>query len=66
MCAYNAERDSYLLKPIVLASGETWQPLAVAPDALGNVSIPLKWLKGKPREAAMTARDQQTLEETHC
>jgi 7,8-dihydro-6-hydroxymethylpterin dimethyltransferase len=66
MCAYNAERDSYLLKPIVLASGETWQPLAVAPDALGNVTIPLKWLKGKPREAAMTARDQQTVEETHC
>jgi 7,8-dihydro-6-hydroxymethylpterin dimethyltransferase len=66
MCAYNAERDSYLLKPIVLANGETWLPLAVAPDALGNVSIPLKWLKGKPREAAMTARDQQTVEETHC
>jgi 7,8-dihydro-6-hydroxymethylpterin dimethyltransferase len=63
MCAYNAARDSYLLKPIVLANGETWQPLAVKPDALGNVSIPLKWLKGKPRKTAMTARSQQTVKE---
>ena len=52
MCAYNAERERILLKPIVLASGETWQPLAVAPDANGEIRIPLKWLKGKPREAA--------------
>jgi hypothetical protein len=57
MCAYNAERDNYLLKPILLASGKTWQPLAVKPDANGEIRIPLKWLKGKPREAAMAARD---------
>jgi 7,8-dihydro-6-hydroxymethylpterin dimethyltransferase len=56
MCAYNAERERILLKPIVLSSGETWQPLAVAPDADGNIRIPLKWLKGKPREAAMNQR----------
>jgi 7,8-dihydro-6-hydroxymethylpterin dimethyltransferase len=56
MCAYNAERERILLKPIVLSSGETWQPLAVAPDADGNVHIPLKWLKGKPRESAMNQR----------
>jgi 7,8-dihydro-6-hydroxymethylpterin dimethyltransferase len=56
MCAYNAERERILLKPIVLSSGETWQPLAVAPDADGSVRIPLKWLKGKPREAAMNQR----------
>jgi 7,8-dihydro-6-hydroxymethylpterin dimethyltransferase len=56
MCAYNAERERILLKPIVLSSGETWQPLAVAPDANGEIRIPLKWLKGKPRELAMTQR----------
>ena len=59
MCAYNAERDTFLLKPIKLASGETWQPLAVTPDARGEIKIPLKWLKGKPREAAMIGRRQE-------
>ncbi len=59
MCAYNAERDAFLLKPIQLASGETWQPLAVAPDARGEIRIPLKWLKGKPRVAAMAERNEQ-------
>jgi len=57
MCAYNAERDRYLLKPIRLSNGQTWQPLAVAPDANGDIRIPLKWLKGKPREEAMAARN---------
>jgi 7,8-dihydro-6-hydroxymethylpterin dimethyltransferase len=61
MCAYNAERERILLKPIVLASGETWQPLAVAPDANGEVRIPLKWLKGKPREAAMLERPRSNM-----
>jgi 7,8-dihydro-6-hydroxymethylpterin dimethyltransferase len=56
MCAYNAERERILLKPIVLSNGETWQPLAVSPDANGDIRIPLKWLKGKPREAAMAQR----------
>ena len=64
MCAYNAERDSFLLKPIRLASGETWQPLAVKPDARGEIRIPLKWLKGKPREAAMIERKKQPKTET--
>jgi 7,8-dihydro-6-hydroxymethylpterin dimethyltransferase len=63
MCAYNAERERILLKPIVLASGETWQPLAVAPDASGEIRIPLKWLKGKPREAAMAERPRHLLAE---
>ena len=53
MCAYNAERDRHLLQPIRLRSGERWQPLALAPDAQGHVHIPLKWLKGKPRQASM-------------
>lgn len=56
MCAYNAERERILLKPIVLSSGETWQPLAVSPDANGEIRIPLKWLKGKPRELALGQR----------
>jgi 7,8-dihydro-6-hydroxymethylpterin dimethyltransferase len=63
MCQYNAERERILLQPIVLASGETWQPLAVAPDANGEIRIPLKWLKGKPREAAMAERPRQLLAE---
>ena len=56
MCAYNAERERLLRKPIMLANGETWQPLAVAPDANGEVKIPLKWLKGKPRELELSKR----------
>jgi 7,8-dihydro-6-hydroxymethylpterin dimethyltransferase len=59
MCAYNAQREQILLKPIVLANGQTWQPLAVAPDHNGEIKIPLKWLKGKPREAAMEQRLQR-------
>ncbi len=63
MCQYNAERERILLKPIVLANGETWQPLAVAPDANGEIRIPLKWLKGKPRETAMQERAHPSLAE---
>ncbi len=63
MCAYNAERDHYLLKPIRLASGETWQPLAVSPTASGEIKIPLKWLKGKPREVAMSERKRALVTE---
>jgi 7,8-dihydro-6-hydroxymethylpterin dimethyltransferase len=63
MCAYNAQRDRFLLKPIQLANGETWQPLAVAPDASGEIKIPIKWLKGKPREAAMLKREKLELVE---
>lgn len=61
MCAYNAERDKFLLKPIRLASGESWQPLAVQPDANGEVRIPLKWLKGKPRDVAMAQRRSESV-----
>jgi 7,8-dihydro-6-hydroxymethylpterin dimethyltransferase len=68
MCAYNAQRERILLKPIVLSDGQTWQPLAVAPDANGDIRIPVKWLKGKPREAAMAERGaahQPTRNEPH-
>ena len=44
MCAYNARRDKYLLRPLATAAGE-WQPLADA-----NV-FPIKLLKGRTREA---------------
>jgi 7,8-dihydro-6-hydroxymethylpterin dimethyltransferase len=56
MCTYNAERDQHLLKPIVLKSGQVFQPLAVAPNAQGEVVIPLKWLKGRTRQDALVAR----------
>ena len=61
MCAYNAERDKFLLKPIRLASGDLWQPLAVQPDANGEVRIPLKWLKGKPRDVAIARRKLESV-----
>ncbi len=63
MCAYNAERDRFLLKPIHLASGETWQPLAVTRSVNGEIKIPLKWLKGKPREAALIDRKKARIDE---
>ena len=66
MCAYNAERERILLKPVLLANGETWQPLAVAPDANGEVKIPLKWLKGKPRELAISKRKAADLPTEPC
>ncbi len=56
MCTYNAERDLHLLKPIVLKSGQVFQPLVVAPNAQGEVVIPLKWLKGRPRQEALASR----------
>ena len=56
MCAYNAQRDSYLLRPLQTTQG-TWQPLRQGQqDAPG---IPIKWLKGKPRAAALQQRASQ-------
>jgi 7,8-dihydro-6-hydroxymethylpterin dimethyltransferase len=53
MCAYNAQRDSYLLKPLKTSAGE-WQPLA--PGGGVVATFPIKWLKGKSREAALATR----------
>ncbi len=53
MCAYNAKRDQYLLKPLTTSKGE-WQPLAV--DSTVVARFPIKWLKGRSREAALHAR----------
>ena len=55
MCAYNAQRDSYLLKPLKTSTGE-WQPLAVN---LHDISaVPIKWLKGRGRRAVVLERNQ--------
>ena len=48
MCAYNARRDSYLLRPLATAAG-SWQPLRASAGAVQTV--PIKWLKGRRREA---------------
>ncbi len=63
MCAYNAQRDSYLLRPLKTADG-IWQPLreghagALTVASQATKDIPIKWLKGKPRAAALVARQQ--------
>ena len=64
MCAYNAQRDTYLLRPLQTTQG-TWQPLrqghAAAP------TYPIKWLKGRPRAAAVLARQSaRTRPEGHA
>ena len=53
MCAYNAQRDDYLLKPLQTTAG-TWQPLAEGHSDIRT--FPVKWLKGRSREAALAAR----------
>ncbi len=57
MCAYNARRDDFLLQPLHTAGG-TWQPLRRAPGAPGPRhalpgEMPIKWMKGRSREAAL-------------
>ena len=56
MCAFNARRDDFLLRPLPrpgLAEGD-WQPLR--PASAGQREQPIKWLKGRAREAALAAR----------
>ena len=53
MCAYNAQRDDFLLRPLKTSAGE-WQPLR-APKA-DTISVPIKWLKGRPRALALRER----------
>jgi 7,8-dihydro-6-hydroxymethylpterin dimethyltransferase len=68
MCEYNAKRDDYLLKPLTLSDGSQWQPL-IAPererdarpalvrsDAQGLAHYPIKYLKGRSRQAAVRER----------
>ncbi len=47
MCAFNAERDGHLTRPLRLTDGSVWQPLR---------QIPVKRLKGRGRHAAVAAR----------
>ncbi len=65
MCAYNAQRDKYLLRPLQTAGGE-WQPLAVGTDRTGAGAgagragasafvFPIKVLRGRSREAWLAA-----------
>lgn len=56
MCAYNAQRDHFLLQPLKTGQG-LWQPLR---QTLREV--PIKWLKGKPRAVALRrpSRDQSS------
>ena len=63
MCAFNAQRDAYLLRPLQTSTG-TWQPLPPGHDAVPT--FPIKWLKGRPRaqarqprQAAATAKQAQ-------
>ena len=53
MCAFNAQRDDYLLRPLALPNGP-WQPLRAGLGAAREQ--PIKWLKGRAREAALAAR----------
>ncbi len=56
MCAFNARRDDFLLRPLARpghAEGD-WQPLRSATAGLREQ--PIKWLKGRAREAALAAR----------
>ncbi len=59
MCAYNAQRDAYLLRPLQTAQG-LWQPLRAGnPQTAGATAVtsfPIKWLKGRPRAVALQAQ----------
>ncbi len=50
MCAYNAQRDHYLLRPLQSSEG-LWQPLPKSHDRVST--FPIKWLKGRSRAAAL-------------
>ena len=50
MCAYNAQRDDYLLRPLATADG-LWSPLRE--QLQHRPTFPIKWLKGRPRAAAL-------------
>ena len=55
MCAYNAQRDNYLLRPLQTSQG-LWQPLREGHAAVPT--FPIKWLKGRPRAAALHERQK--------
>ena len=53
MCAFNADRDRYLLRPLRTSTGP-WDPLAGRADT--GRTFPIKWLKGRSRQSAIEAR----------
>ncbi len=66
MCEYNARRDEFLLRPVLLADGQIWQPLGahagsdkVRANAQGIALYPIKLLKGRSRQHAMQLRREQ-------
>ena len=64
MCAYNAQRDAFLLSPLRTAEG-TWDPLAGRRGFEGGgspaASYPIKWLKGRSRQEVLRARVGKTM-----
>ena len=58
MCAYNARRDDFLLRPLATREG-LWQPMAAGHQE-GVHTFPVKWLKGRPRAAARQSREDRT------
>jgi 7,8-dihydro-6-hydroxymethylpterin dimethyltransferase len=56
MCEYNAQRDDYLLKPLTLAPLAQDKPALVRSDPQGLVRYPIKYLKGRSRQAALRER----------
>jgi len=58
MCAYNARRDEYLLRPVELADGRHWNPLHAAATREGTPAAvyPIKLLKGRARREALRER----------
>jgi hypothetical protein len=62
MCAYNARRDEFLLRPIALSDGTRWQPTRSAlPIAAPPAAIyPIKFLKGRARILALDGRKRAT------
>ena len=60
MCAYNARRDAFLLRPLATAYG-VWDPLGPrrsSSNADPVVAYPIRWLKGRSRAEASRRRDQ--------
>ena len=53
MCAFNAQRDNFLLRALPTAQGP-WQPLRAGAEAAPE--FPIKWLKGRSRSAARRER----------
>ena len=50
MCAFNARRDAWLLRPLRTSEGE-WQPLSAR-----AAEVPVRFLKGRAREAWLRER----------